>query len=125
MSISVCKRIKKYPRGAGDIGDIGDIFRKSLKLLDFLQVHPGDIPGDIFGDGDKSPSSPPCATPEVFPKRKRSVAIKLSLRAFPPFAKKKSLTARDKSASNRVSLSTDSAFFAAGCCDCPCTSSGY
>lgn len=88
MNICPCKRVKKNPRHPGDIGDIGDIFSKSLKLLGFLQVHPGDIPGDIFGDGDKSPSSPPCATAEVFPKRKQFVAIKLSLRAFPPFAKK-------------------------------------
>ena len=42
----------KYPCGGGDIGDIGDIFRKSLKLLDFLNAHDGDISGDIFGDGD-------------------------------------------------------------------------
>lgn len=58
MSISVCKRIQKNPRGAGDIGDIGDIFRKSLKLLDFLNISDGDISGDIFGDGDKSPPAP-------------------------------------------------------------------
>ena len=35
-----------------DFVDIGDISRKPLKLLDFLNVHGGDISGDIFGDGD-------------------------------------------------------------------------
>ena len=53
--MSEYKRLAKYPCGGGDIGDIGDIFRKSLKLLDFLQAPSGDIPGDIFGDGDLSP----------------------------------------------------------------------
>ena len=52
LCISVCKGITKYPREAGDFGDIGDIFRKPLKLLDFLSAHGGDISGDIFGDGD-------------------------------------------------------------------------
>ena len=69
----VCKRVKKNPRHPGDIGDIGDIFRKPLILLDFLRATPGDIFGDIFGDGDKSPLAPFCATTEVFPKRKRFV----------------------------------------------------
>ena len=68
MSISVCKRIQKNPRGAGDIGDIGDIFRKSMKLLDFLNISEGDILGDIFLDGDLSPRPAPT---EVFPKWKQ------------------------------------------------------
>lgn len=70
------KRVHPHPRHPGDIGDIGDIFRKSLKLQDFLQAPNGDIPGDIFGAGDKSPSSPSspsCDAAEVFPKRKRFV----------------------------------------------------
>ena len=57
MIIYVRESIPQYPRHPGDIGDIGDIFRKSLKLLDFLNVHGGDISGDIFRDGDLSP---PC-----------------------------------------------------------------
>lgn len=71
MSMSACKRVKKYPREAGDIGDIGDIFCKSLKLLDFLNGGGGDISGDIFGDGDLSPSAPSHDATEVFPKRKQ------------------------------------------------------
>ena len=58
MYLCIRKRVHPHPRHPGDIGDIGDIFRKSLKLPDFLQALDGDIPGDIFGGGDKSPSSP-------------------------------------------------------------------
>ena len=64
------KRAHLHPRHPGDIGDIGDIFRKSLKLLDFLQAPDGDILGDIFGAGDKSPAS------QSFPvlRRRRSLS---------------------------------------------------
>lgn len=55
MIIFVCKGIPQYPRHPGDIGDIGDIFCNPLKLQDFLQATAGDIPGDIFWDGDLSP----------------------------------------------------------------------
>ena len=70
MYIYACKRVHPHPRHPGDIGDIGDILRKPLKLPDFLKAPGGDILGDIFGDGDKSPS---CDAAEVFPKRKRFV----------------------------------------------------
>ena len=70
MILCVRESIPQYPRHPGDIGDIGDIFRKSLKLLDFLNVHDGDISGDIFRDGDLSPPTLPAPT-EVFPKWKR------------------------------------------------------
>ena len=115
----ICKRRAKYPCGGGDIGDNGDIFRKSLKLLDFLRALDGDIPGDIFVDGDKSPSSPSCDAAEVFPIWKQFRIQDLPYRNAdrPTFARKKSLTSWVNSASSRVSLSTDSAFFAAGCCD--------
>ena len=52
VRISFCAHETTHPRHPGDIGDIGDISRKPLKLLDFLNVHGGDISGDIFGDGD-------------------------------------------------------------------------
>lgn len=52
VRISFCARKTQHPRHPGDIGDIGDIFRKAAKTLDFLHVRSGDIPGDIFGDGD-------------------------------------------------------------------------
>lgn len=71
MNISVCKRITKYPREAGDIGDIGDIFRKSLKFQHFLNGSAGDILGDIFGYGDLSPPAASCDATKVFPKRKQ------------------------------------------------------
>lgn len=48
VRISFCAHETTHPRHTGDI------FRKSLKLLDFLHVHTGDISGDIFGDGDFS-----------------------------------------------------------------------
>ena len=53
--MSISKRLTKYPRGAGDIGDIGDIFCKSLKLLDFLNAHAGDISGIFSGTGINPP----------------------------------------------------------------------
>lgn len=82
------RRIQKYPRHPEDIEDIEDIFCKSLKLLDFLNSTNEDIPEDIFGDEDKSPLAPSCATNEVFPKRKRFVNPELSSMAIPPFAEK-------------------------------------
>lgn len=66
MKKCLFRLVKKNPRHPGDIGDIGDIFRKSLKLFDFLHVHSGDISGDIFGDGDKSPPAPPARPPKSF-----------------------------------------------------------
>ena len=89
MIIYVRESIPQYPRRPGDIGDIGDIFRKSLKLPDFLQVQDGDIPGDIFGGGDLSPSSQSRADTEGLPKWKRFGNPELSSIAIPAFAKKK------------------------------------
>ena len=58
FTLLIYVRMKKpnprNPERRGDFGDIGDIFRKSLKLLDFLNAHRGDISGDFFGDGDIS-----------------------------------------------------------------------
>ena len=92
MYVCVCKRTPRNPRHPGDFGDIGDIFRKSLKLPDFLQVPDGDIPGDIFGDGDLSPSSQSRADTEDFPKWKRFGNTEPSLTdrgSYPHSAKKK------------------------------------
>lgn len=52
VRISFCAHETTHPRHPGDIGDIGDISRKPLKFQYFLNVHGGDISGDIFGDGD-------------------------------------------------------------------------
>lgn len=109
----------RNPRHPGDIGDIGDIFRKSLKLLDFLSAHAGDISGDIFWNGDKSPQAPPARPPNTFQNGSSSEIHDRHGWIYyrPNFARKKSLTACFKRASSRVSLPTGGAFFAAGCCD--------
>lgn len=88
MSIRVCKRITKYPREAGDFGDIGDIFRNSLKLQDFLRAPDGDIHGDIFGDGDLSPSARDHRRLSKSEKVRKPEAVNAGLMVAQPFLEK-------------------------------------
>lgn len=108
------------PRHPVDLVDIVDIFHKSLKLLGFSRIHGVDIlwifsrvwiypriahlrvqQPNTFQDGNSS---------EIHGRHGWSYCR-------PAFARKKSLTACFKRASSSMSLSTGSAFFAAGCCD--------
>lgn len=110
----------RNPRHPVDFVDFVDIFHKSLKLLCFLLIHGVDIlwifswtriypwifllrtrPPKTFQNGNSS---------EIHGRH-------CWIYYRPTLARKKSLTTRGESASSRKSLSTDSAFFAAGCCD--------
>ena len=85
---------QKHQRQSADFADFADIFYKYLKLRDFSHIHGEDI-------------------------LRMSTRMRIYPRidGRPAFARKKSLTAFFKRASSSMSLSTGSAFFAAGCCD--------